>query len=41
MVEKGSGVLLVCLGLLLLTGKFTVLSGWLTQFTPGFILERI
>ncbi|MEQ9398428.1 MAG: cytochrome c biogenesis protein CcdA [Longimicrobiales bacterium] len=40
-VEKSSGVLLVLLGLLLITGKFTVLSGWLTQFTPAFILERI
>jgi cytochrome c-type biogenesis protein len=40
-VEKASGVLLVFLGLLLLTGNFTILSGWLTQFTPGFILERI
>ena len=40
-VEKASGVLLVGLGILLLTGSFTVLSGWLTQFTPDFILERI
>lgn len=40
-VEKASGVLLVVLGLLLLTGRFTVLSGWLTRYTPAFILERI
>jgi cytochrome c-type biogenesis protein len=40
-VEKASGLLLVFLGLLLLTGKFTVLSSWLTRFTPEFILERI
>ncbi len=40
-VEKASGIMLVCLGLLLITGKFTILSGWLTQFTPGFILDRI
>ena len=40
-VEKASGVLLLCLGVLLLTGTFTILSGWLTRFTPGFILERI
>ena len=40
-VEKTSGVLLIFLGLLLLTGNFTVLSGWLTQFTPEFILDRI
>ena len=40
-VEKASGVLLVLLGILLLTGRFTVLSGYLTRFTPSWILERI
>ncbi len=40
-VEKASGVLLILLGLLLLTGKFTVLAAWLNRFTPAFILERI
>jgi cytochrome c-type biogenesis protein len=40
-IEKSSGVLLVVLGLLLLTGRFTVLSGYLTRFTPEWILERI
>jgi len=40
-VEKASGVLLIALGLLLLTGRFTVLSGYLTRFTPSWILERI
>jgi cytochrome c-type biogenesis protein len=40
-VEKASGVLLVLLGLLLMTGTFTILSGWLTRFTPEFILDRI
>ena len=40
-VEIASGVLLVFLGILLMTGTFTILSGYLTRFTPGFILERI
>lgn len=40
-VEKASGVLLIFLGVLLLTGTFTILSGWLTRFTPDFILDRI
>ena len=40
-IEKASGVLLIFLGLLLLTGKFTVLATWLNRFTPAFILERI
>jgi cytochrome c-type biogenesis protein len=40
-VEKVSGALLVALGLLLVTGTFTILSGYLTRFTPDFILQRI
>jgi cytochrome c-type biogenesis protein len=40
-VERASGVLLVVLGILLLTGRFTVLSGYLTRFTPGWLLERL
>ena len=40
-VEKASGVLLILLGVLLMTGTFTILSSWLTSFTPEFILERI
>jgi cytochrome c-type biogenesis protein len=40
-VERASGVLLVLLGILLITGRFTVMSAWLTNFTPSWILERI
>lgn len=40
-MEKASGGLLVALGLLLVTGNFTALSGYLVQFTPEFLLERI
>ena len=40
-IQVGSGVLLVILGLLLLTGSFAILSTFLTRFTPEFILERI
>jgi cytochrome c-type biogenesis protein len=40
-VERASGVLLIVLGILLLTGQFTVLAGWLNRYTPAFILERI
>ncbi len=40
-VEKASGVLLIFLGLLLLTGRFTVLAGWLQSYTPAWIFERI
>ncbi|GMR12160.1 MAG: cytochrome c biogenesis protein CcdA [Gemmatimonadota bacterium] len=40
-VEVASGGLLVLMGVLLMTGSFTVLSGYLVRFTPGFILARI
>ena len=40
-LQRASGVLLVILGILLLTGTFTALTTWLVPFTPDFILERI
>ncbi len=40
-VEKASGVLLIVLGLLLLTGQFTVLAAWLNRFTPQFLQDRL
>ncbi len=40
-VQVLSGVLLVILGLFLVTGSFSALTGYLTRFTPDFILDRI
>lgn len=40
-VEKASGLLLIFLGLLLITGRFTLLASWLNQFTPEWLFERI
>ena len=40
-VEKASGVLLILMGLLLMTGSFTILSAYLTRWTPSWVLERI
>ncbi len=40
-IQVGSGILLVIFGVLLLTGSFTILSSFLTRFTPEFILDRI
>lgn len=40
-VEKVAGVLLVVVGLLLLTGSFTLLSGWLQGLTPSFLKSRL
>lgn len=40
-VEKASGILLIFLGVLLLTGTFTLLSTWLSRLTPAFLLDRM
>lgn len=40
-VERVSGALLILVGILLVTGRFTALAAWATQFTPEWILERI
>jgi cytochrome c-type biogenesis protein len=40
-VERISGVLLLAVGILLMSGRFTALAAWMTRFTPEFILERI
>lgn len=40
-IEKTSGVVLVLVGLLLVSGTFSVLSGWLTRFTPSWILNNL
>jgi cytochrome c-type biogenesis protein len=40
-VMRVSGVLLVVVGLLLMTGEFTRLAGWLQSLTPDFLRTRI
>jgi len=40
-VMRLSGALLVFVGLLMLTGEFTRLAGWLQQFTPDVLREQI
>jgi cytochrome c-type biogenesis protein len=40
-VEKAAGALLVAMGLLLLTGSFTLVSGWLQHLTPEFLRSRL
>jgi cytochrome c-type biogenesis protein len=39
--EKVSGAVLLVVGLLLVTGTFTVLSAWAARMTPAFLLERL
>jgi cytochrome c-type biogenesis protein len=40
-VERVSGVLLIVLGLLLVTDKFTLLAGYLQGLTPEFLRSRL
>ncbi|MEE9578621.1 MAG: cytochrome c biogenesis protein CcdA [Gemmatimonadota bacterium] len=40
-VERASGALLVLVGLLLLSGQFTMLASWAADLTPDWILDRI
>ena len=40
-VMRLSGLLLVFVGLLMVTGEFTRLAGWLQQFTPEVLREQL
>ncbi len=40
-VERIAGVLLIAFGLLLVTGTFTLMSGWLQSITPEFLKSKL
>lgn len=40
-ISRISGVLLLIIGLLMLTGSFTILTSMLARWTPEFLLERL
>lgn len=40
-ISRASGVLLIAVGLLMITGSMTVLSAWLQRFTPEFLRSRL
>ncbi len=40
-VNRASGVILVLLGLLLISGSFTWLSGIMARWTPSFLMDRL
>jgi formate hydrogenlyase subunit 4 len=40
-MEKASGALLLVVGVLLVTGTFTVLAAFFARFTPEFLLDRL
>jgi cytochrome c-type biogenesis protein len=41
LVNRVAGALLVLVGVLMLTGAFTTMAGWLVDLTPEFLKERI
>lgn len=41
LANRISGALLVLMGVLLLTGSFTLLAGYLVRLTPDFLLNRL
>ena len=40
-MSRVSGILLIAVGVLMLTGSMTVLSTWLQRWTPEFLLNRL
>lgn len=40
-VERTAGVILVAVGLLMVTGIYTVLNSYLIRFTPSWLWERL
>ena len=40
-MSRASGILLIAVGVLMLTGSMTVLSTWLQRWTPEFLLNRL
>jgi len=40
-VQKVAGALLLLVGVLMMTGQFTRLAGWLQGLTPEFLRSRI
>ena len=40
-MSRISGVLLIAVGVLMITGSMTVLSAWLQRFTPEFLRSRL
>jgi len=40
-VERAAGVLLVVVGIMMITGTFTLLNQWLLRLTPEWLFQRI
>jgi hypothetical protein len=40
-ISRASGVLMIAVGILLITDRFTILSSYLQALTPEFLLRRL
>ncbi len=40
-MQRATGAVMVGIGLLMVTGQFTILASYLNRFTPDFLLERL
>ena len=40
-LSRATGTLMVAVGLLMVTNRFTLLAAWLNRFTPDFLLDRL
>ncbi|MGQ0650539.1 MAG: cytochrome c biogenesis CcdA family protein [Gemmatimonadaceae bacterium] len=40
-LSRGTGLVMVGVGLLMVTNRFTILASYLNRFTPEFLLERL
>lgn len=40
-MSRGTGIVMIAVGILMVTNQFTILASYLQQFTPDFILRRL
>ncbi|MBL8961198.1 MAG: cytochrome c biogenesis protein CcdA [Gemmatimonadetes bacterium] len=40
-LQRGTGAVMVAIGVLMVTGRFTILASYLNRFTPEFLLNRL
>lgn len=40
-MQRGTGAIMVAIGVLMVSGRFTVLASYLNRFTPEFLLNRL
>lgn len=40
-LSKATGLVMIVIGLLMVTNRFTIMAAYLTRFTPDFLLDRL